>query len=243
MANELHVTDLIPAYVLGALDGDEARLVAEHLKVCATCREELSEYEIVATQMAYAVPQVAPLPLLQEKLMARVRTSSEAAPIPPSAALPQKNWWDALVDLFRQPLPRNLAIAAIVLAIAVGVWQTALPKKQSAPAHTMQTIALVSTEAAPDAKGVMIIGTDGRDGAVVVEHLPRLDENHQYQLWLIENGERTSGAVFSVDDDGYGVIAVRPDRPLTDFSAFGITIEPAGGSPAPTGEKVLGGTL
>jgi anti-sigma-K factor RskA len=33
------------------------------------------------------------------------------------------------------------------------------------------------------------------------------------------------------------------EQPLKAFSTFGITIEPAGGSPGPTGDKVLGGGL
>jgi anti-sigma-K factor RskA len=32
-------------------------------------------------------------------------------------------------------------------------------------------------------------------------------------------------------------------EPLLKFQAFGITVEPTGGSPGPTGEKVMGGEL
>ena len=242
MTKDLHVTDLIPAYVLGALDGDEARWIAEHLAACSVCRETLVQYEMVMTELAYTAPQTEPSPAVKQKLMARVRAADTPAPVPPIASLPQNSWWNALLTLFK-PMPRSLIAAAVVLAIVAGVWWFASPQKQPVPAGQMQTVALLGTDAAPDSEGVMIIGADGRDGAVVVEHLPPLDETHQYQLWLIKNGKRTSGAVFSVDEEGYGVAPVRPGRPLTDFSAFGITIEPAGGSPAPTGQKVLGGSL
>jgi anti-sigma-K factor RskA len=33
---------------------------------------------------------------------------------------------------------------------------------------------------------------------------------------------------------------VSADQPLGSFQSFGITIEPFGGSPQPTGEKILG---
>jgi anti-sigma-K factor RskA len=31
-------------------------------------------------------------------------------------------------------------------------------------------------------------------------------------------------------------------HPLVDYQQFGVTVEPLGGSPAPTGNKVLGGS-
>ena len=68
-----------------------------------------------------------------------------------------------------------------------------------------------------------------------------LDDAQQYQLWLIRDGERTSGGVFSVSQSGYTAMQVYSREPLASFDAFGITIEPYGGSPGPTGDKVLGG--
>jgi anti-sigma-K factor RskA len=75
---------------------------------------------------------------------------------------------------------------------------------------------------------------------LVVDHLPPLDPAHQYQLWLIQDGQRTSGAVFSVNPEGYGSVWVSSPQPLANYSAFGVSIEPAGGSLAPTGARVLG---
>jgi len=57
------------------------------------------------------------------------------------------------------------------------------------------------------------------------------------------NGKRTNGGVFSVDQDGYAVMEVYAPQPLSAYPQFGITVEPAGGSPAPTGEKVMGGKV
>ena len=56
-------------------------------------------------------------------------------------------------------------------------------------------------------------------------------------------GQRTSGGVFSVYDEGYGVLKIDAPEPLISYQNVGITIEPAGGSPGPTGERVLGGDL
>ena len=56
-----------------------------------------------------------------------------------------------------------------------------------------------------------------------------------------DDGLRTSGGVFSVSEEGYGYLEVSSEKPLFDYSEFGITTEPLGGSQEPTGEKVLGG--
>ncbi len=51
---------------------------------------------------------------------------------------------------------------------------------------------------------------------------------------------RTDAGVFSVNEEGYGKLHIDLPKGLSAYTGFGITIEPAGGSPAPTGEKVLG---
>jgi anti-sigma-K factor RskA len=110
-------------------------------------------------------------------------------------------------------------------------------------------VALAGTDAAPGASGVLVISQDGSSGTLVADGLPVLEAGKQYQLWLIHDGQRDSGGVFSVSPaqaagvtpDSYAVMAVQSARPLTDYTGFGVTIEPAGGSPGPTGQKVLGG--
>jgi anti-sigma factor RsiW len=57
MANENHVFDLIPAYTLGCLDGEESQVVAAHLAICAECQAAVLSYQEVVGQMA-AVSQV-----------------------------------------------------------------------------------------------------------------------------------------------------------------------------------------
>mgnify|MGYP002390296441 FL=1 len=104
-------------------------------------------------------------------------------------------------------------------------------------------VRLTGSDYAPDASGVMVVSRDGMEGTLVVDHMPELNPAYQYQLWLIRDGVRTSGGVFSVNDDGYASLVVKSEAPLLSYDTFGITIEPFGGSPGPTGDKVLGGNL
>ena len=98
-------------------------------------------------------------------------------------------------------------------------------------------------DAASAATGFVLISADGENGALVVDGLPPLGEDQEYQLWLVKNGERTSGAVFSTDENHYGGTRIRAPLSLLEYSAVGITAEPAGGSSHPTGQQVLAGPL
>jgi anti-sigma-K factor RskA len=107
----------------------------------------------------------------------------------------------------------------------------------------MQTVPLKGTEVAQAASGLIIVSLNGQHGTLVVDRLPIIEAEQQYQLWLVRDGQRDSGAVFSVNEDGYGSVWVSSPEALSSYSSFEVTIEPAGGSPSLTGAKVLSGNL
>ncbi len=62
-----------------------------------------------------------------------------------------------------------------------------------------------------------------------------------YQIWLIDpQGDRTSGGLLEIEP-GYPFVmaTIQSPQPLTNFVGLGVTVEPAGGSPKPTGPRVL----
>jgi anti-sigma-K factor RskA len=107
----------------------------------------------------------------------------------------------------------------------------------------MRAVALKPSGAAPNASGFVLIGADGRNGALVVDRLPPLDSARQYQLWLIRDGQKINGAIFSTDEAGYRGVRIEAPESLLNYSAVDITVEPAGGSPQPTGDLMLSGPL
>ncbi|SFC21629.1 anti-sigma factor family protein [Streptomyces aidingensis] len=52
-----HGGELIGAYVLGALDGQEARALEEHLASCVQCREEVAELRSIETALGEVPPE------------------------------------------------------------------------------------------------------------------------------------------------------------------------------------------
>jgi anti-sigma-K factor RskA len=135
-----------------------------------------------------------------------------------------------------------------VLIVALGAfsaaqWQRLNRLETVTAPGGMRAVALTGTEAQPLATGFVLIGADGLNGALVVDRLPPLGEDQEYQAWLIRDGERTSGAVFATDEFGYRGVRLEAPRPLFEYDSVGITVEPAGGSQQPTGPRVLGGPL
>ena len=242
MANELHVLDLIPAYALDCLDGEESQAVAAHLASCTECQGALLSYQEVIGQMAYAVPQVDPPASVKAALMAQIQADRQASP----AALLRKPWWEMLWDFIPRLTPAwavaSLALIGFLVISNLFLWNQVrdLRLRQD---ESMVVVALNGTEMTPQSSGSIVISRDGKYGTLVVDQLPVLDESQQYQLWLIKDGQRTSGGAFSVNKHGYGSMEIWSRQPLGSYGSFGITIEPFGGSPGPTGDKVLGGDL
>ena len=234
MSGAMHVTEELAAYALGCLDEAEARQVREHLAVCAECRAELASYEAVTDKLALAAPEVAPPARLRQRLMAHIQPARR-----PAAAA---SWWESLSRLFRRSAPA-WALASLVLVVALVtsnvLW---LQAGRGRPAGEMRTLTLRSTAAAPGATGMLVMSPNGEYGTLVVDGLPTLELTQQYQLWLVHEGERVSGGVFSVGGHGYGALVVYAPAPLSLYDSFDITIEPAGGSPEPTGPQVLSGS-
>jgi anti-sigma-K factor RskA len=134
-----------------------------------------------------------------------------------------------------------LALLALSLGFNLALWRRV--NRLEAAALPGQYAVLAPTEAAAGARGLLLFAAAENEATLVVEDLPILASDRQYQLWLIRDGQRTSGGVFSVSRRGYGCLLILAPLPLDSYQALGITVEPAGGSPGPTGQRVLAGSL
>lgn len=229
-----HPLDELSAYALGCLSETEVQAVERHLAVCADCRAEAASLREAAAQLAMIAPQVQPPVRVKQALLARVH---------PESAPARKNPWTILL---RTPgLGWGAAALALIVVLLVGnlLLLNQVRTLTQDSAANFHIVALQGADPAETARGVMIVTASGYYGTLVVDGLPDLGAKQQYQLWLILDGQRTSGGVFSVDTWGYGAMVIDAPLPLDTYTDFGVTIEPAGGSPRPTGDKVLGGSF
>lgn len=237
MPDDEHVLDLLPALALGSLDTDETQRVEEHLSSCLICRRESAAYESLAAELACAIAPVAPPHDLRDRLMDRVHTLRSQPQ--PMLAPPARPRWRLLPAWGWAGLVLILALAAFNLLL----WQRVNNMDYFTTAGGFRAVPLSPADTASNATGYVLVSVDGEDGALVVDGLPPLAKGQQYQLWLVRDREKISGAVFSTDEHSYGGTRIRAPRSLLEYSAAVITIEPEGGSPQPTGMQVLSGSL
>jgi anti-sigma-K factor RskA len=241
MSPEEHLFDLLPAYALGSLDDEEELQVSEHLATCEICRAELQAFDQVVQELPLAMAQSNPPNDIKDKVLAHVRKDEVSLQTTPGG-----KWWARLTQAMRGNAPA-WGMVSLILILVLGLsnlflWAR-LNEIERVAQNTLISIPMQGTDVMPQAMGMIVVSRDGEHGTLVVDGLLVLDEISQYQLWLIRDGQRTSGGTFSVDEEGYGNLWVSSPDPLLSYSAFGVTVEPAGGSPGPTGDKVLGGEI
>jgi anti-sigma-K factor RskA len=232
-----HVLDDIPAYVLEALNPEDHRKVEDHLSRCGTCRQEMLSYSILVQTFPEISPQHIPPVGLRASIMQKASHSHQK----------QSSSFKERIVRWLQPIASPVwGGVSLLLIVMLGVSNLLLfqQTKQMVQQQTeFKLVQMTGEISAANASGVIVISGDGNFGTLIVDGLPILDSAKQYQLWLIKDGKRTSGGVFTVLDNSYGVLVVNSPQSLSVYNAFGVTIEPAGGSPAPTGTKVLGGNI
>lgn len=232
-----YVLELIPAYVLGCLDEADLQYVESHLASCPTCRAEVEIYRSVRDSLTLTTAPVAPPPELRAQLMERVAATPDAP-----AEMDPATFWGRLTAFSQRvaPIWTPLSLLLIVgLLLLTGLlWQN-----RAVDPVEPTTIVMTSTDRAPGAAGLLVTSDQSSRGTLLVNGLPPLSPSEQYQLWLILDGVRTDGGVFSVDESGAGRLEIDAPQPLLEYAAYGITIEPTGGSPGPTGDRVLGAGL
>jgi anti-sigma-K factor RskA len=214
------------AYVLGALEDDEARAFERHLDECTHCRAEEDRLRLAADALPRSVMQVAPPPSLKESLMAEVYAE---------APRERRRLRDLLPDLggIRPQLAWVSASFLLAVGIACGWGITQLADSDD----TRVISAQVDERRVPFASASLVVPEDAGSGAILrLNGMPSLPTNRVYQVWVQRGRELTPGTLFSVGEDGTASAAVRS---LDDADAVMVTREAAGGARAPSEKPIL----
>jgi anti-sigma-K factor RskA len=90
----------------------------------------------------------------------------------------------------------------------------------------------------PTAAGTLTTDPATGSATLRVANLPPLDPGTTYQAWVIVGETPLSAGTFAVDANGAGTHVFSGDLPA-DFDAIGVSLEPEGGSPAPTPGNII----
>ena len=213
------IEERIITYVLGGLDPIERAAfeaeLGEHLPTCDRCPRLLTDFRFVADRLAMAEPPITPPPHLEDRIVA----------LATGRARPEGTGERG------RPLRRILLSAAAAAVLVAGsVAGTLLATRGGTwPERVVRLQGLSSGHLA-------VVYRPGSDQALVVGHgLPTPSGGRVYQLWLLK-GDTPFAAGTYVPSDGE---ILTPTRLATDrFDAVAVTIEPRGGSKAPTSTPI-----
>lgn len=104
-----------------------------------------------------------------------------------------------------------------------------------------QVTELTGTEVASAARARLIFNETTGEAVLVAAKLPPPPAGKAYQLWYIADNKPMPGPVFTTDTSGRGQLRERIPPAGRRAALFAVTLEPAGGVPAPSGEMYLKG--
>ncbi|MEW6406697.1 MAG: anti-sigma factor [Chloroflexota bacterium] len=229
----------IPAYAIGAMDADEAAALESHLATCASCRTELAEYRLVSESLLTAVPPKPPSAALRKRLQSRLPRAKKAS-------RPQWTWSFG-------SLAMGLTVVALLVLNLLSLTQFRRIQNQQADLlnqleDAQAALALLSSQTAQmfsvsgeKVSGTLLLDEEQNRAVLIVQDLPMLAQDQTYQAWLIEpDGGRVSAGLFHAESgQTYTTQVIFASQELSDFVGIGVTIEPSGGSEAPTGERIF----
>lgn len=106
-------------------------------------------------------------------------------------------------------------------------------------APAMRTGELAATKLATGAAARITYDMNTGRAVFVAENLPAPPAGREYQLWFIADGKPLPGSAFTTDAQGRAEVRAIVPPEGRRAQVFAVTLEPAGGMPAPTGEMYL----
>ena len=246
---------MAPAFALGGLEPGEVAFVRAHVVSCARRHPPLRDaVELAAAIGAFVPDEDLPSAALRTRVLDAIRNDSMS----PSGGAPRDERdgrrWRAVAGM-----AGTLAIAAS-LALAVQLGERAAVTNRladtdariaaleadlvDAEAWIERAVArgadayFMDGEGEATAASFMLVVEDGASGAVLLmSGLPLLSEAETYELWVERDGAIVAAGTFRADEGGLAAVTI--DASLRGIRQAMITVEPAGGSAAPSENDVV----
>jgi hypothetical protein len=254
--------DLAALAALEALEGKDADAFAALAASSPECLRELAGFRRVAERLPLGLTPVPPAPQVRARVLAAALAPPRAASRPwlglaaaASVALAcGAGWWSARVerDAARAQVQASAAAAneagqrlqeaelRLAAALRRGLQQERGLQRLVAHRDTRLTT-LAGLPAASGAQGRVLWSASSREAVLLATGLPPAPAGKTYEVWVIGRGAPVPAGVFDVGPEGGAVVALPALAATGEAKTFAVTLEPAPGTPAPTGPMVLAG--
>lgn len=212
--------DLMAPYVLDALDDDERRRFEAYLEEHPELADELASMRAGVASLADDAATDPPPSLRASVLDAIADTPQETTRSVAKRSVPMWRRW----------LAAGAVAAAAVVAVVVGATVGGggvTPQDVFAAADVQTVTAAIGSD---DAR--LDFSIELGAGVVTFGALPDVDPDETFQLWVIDEEGPTSAGLFRPTS---GATQVLLGEPIAPGVVVGLTVEPEGGSPQPTG--------
>ncbi|MCA1229484.1 MULTISPECIES: anti-sigma factor domain-containing protein [unclassified Saccharopolyspora] len=242
---------LTGAYAVDALPDDERAEFEAHLDSCEDCTQEVQELREAAARLGSA-EQSAPPEALKQRVLAEIAQTRQDPPPPADLAghaAKRRRRYSWATRLSVAAAAVGVALAAVFGVVAVRAQQELDAARDRMTAAGTRGAEISAVLQAPDARVINTPGPEGMRATTVLSHaqgkamfmatgMAPPPADRAYQVWFIEpGGSATSAGMLTAAgaDDTEPLIAAMPP----DTAQLGVTVEPEGGSPAPTTTPIL----
>lgn len=208
----------LAAYVLGALDRQEAETFERHLEGCERCQEEMRWLEPAVHALPESIERQEPPKQLRQSLMAEVR--ADARPTERPARARSRRW-------ILKPAV-GFAVVALLVAGVVGYEVGRDGGDEGGGASTIVR----------EINGMTVkMIQEGEGGKLELAGVPQPPVDKVFEAWVERNGEvEAVPALIVPDRHGHAETTIAD---MEGVEAVMITVEPRGGSETPTGRTVM----
>jgi anti-sigma-K factor RskA len=257
---------LAAPYVLGALDVADRRTFEAHVVTCSACSEEVRSWRRVVDTLAFAVPQRTPRPELRSRVLAVVSEGlrgDHPAAHKGASRLNTREWLPLAaavvlaigLGIYAWQLQRRVSTLEARLTDAEQHALTARRTTLEAQRAADQAQTAMAVLAAPDMVRVDLAGqptaprataralwSRNRGMVFTTTNLPLPPAGRVYQVWVVTADAPVSAGLLTPDSSGRATAFFSTPPDIAPPVAIAVTLEPAGGVTAPTGDKYLVGS-
>jgi len=230
------MNELYELYVLGVLEQEETAAIEEHVRTqCEYCMAHISDAALVAASLSGLADSQKPPVRLRQRVIASVKPETTKT----------RGWFWAVAAL------SAACVALIALAVSsrssIRTYRDQISELTAERSQLREAVEILSRSetrtvqfgrADNQAHGRVFVNRN-RGLVFVGSQLPQLAANRTFQLWLIPAaGAPQSAGLFRPNPAGDFVnVQTRPID--TGIQAVAVSVEPEGGSPAPTTTPIL----